>query len=126
MILAALLYAGVEPLLPLYDSLRPVLVAEAKVIERAEDSVTVHLVGRKSRDCRFVSINASTKSGNMFRGAQMLRVDIPGTGVSRQVGQHDFGVWRIWPLSGGSLIAIHVQYDCSGRYVLLKAVEVTL
>ena len=126
MVLAALLYVGVGPFMPLYDSLRPILVAEAKVIERAEDSVTVHLVGKKSRDCRFVSINASTKSGDMYRGAQMLRVDIPGKGVSRQVGKHDFGVWKIWPLSGGSLIAIHVQYDCSGRYVLLKAAEVTL
>jgi len=108
------------------DSVFPVVVMDHVIVQKGPAEVLVQLSGKKQRDCKYEGISAYNQVGNILRDLNMERVDKPAAGATRPTGSFDFGTWRIWPTDKTKLIAVYVQYDCSGRDVHVRAAEVAL
>jgi hypothetical protein len=108
------------------DSVFPVVVMDPVVVQKTQSEVLVQLSGKKQRDCKYEGISAYNQVGQHLRDLNIERVDKPAVGITRPKGSFDFGTWRIWPTDKTKLIAVYVQYDCSGRDVHVRAAEVAL
>lgn len=108
------------------DSVFPVVSMNAMVIQKMPTEIVVKLAGRKNRDCKYEGVRAYSQVGDLLRDLNMERIDKPAESITRPVGHFDFGTWRVWPTTTTKTMVIYIQYDCSGRDVHVRAVEVAL
>ena len=108
------------------DAMFPVVTMQADVVSKTPTEVVVSLKGTKTRDCKYVSIDAFSRHGDMLRDLNMIRVDRPEEGGTKPKGFFYFGDWRIWPTQNTKTVLVYVRYDCSGRDVFVRAAEVSL
>lgn len=111
----------------LYDMIFPIVSMEAQVVQKNPAEVIVKLTGSRNRgNCLYLGPQAYTEVGKRLSDLYMDRIDKPADGKSRPVGDFDFGVWRIWPTEKTRNLVIYMTYNCSGRYVEVRAVEMAL
>ena len=110
-----------------YDRHNPVVRYTGEIINRQGDQVTVHIWGRKLRDCEAVpgSVNSYSIKDGVSYGAHEQR--LTGDPSSRPIGLVDLGTWLVWPLEAGSTeIRMTVKHLCSGRLLTTEIVRVAL
>jgi len=109
-----------------FDSIFPVVSMNAEVVAKSYDEVVLKLSGTKHRDCKYISIDAFSRHGDLLRDLDMVRVDRPAEGGTKPKGSFDFGVWKIWPTNDTKMVTVYVRYDCSGRDVFVNVAEVQI
>lgn len=111
----------------LWDEARPVVVGQAKSVTPDGDGVLIHITGEKLRACVFGGIHFYSVDGSGRKSTiGGLRMDRPASAVTRPIGPHDFGIWRVWPTTGARAAEVWVTYRCSSRVVLNQLVVVAL
>lgn len=129
MLFAPLLYQyGLDE----YDRLNPVWHPKsAQIIARDGDTVTVHVIGTKTRECAlrrtwaqvYYSGAASTDAIVVRQGSNVSAL---GT-VSRPVGVHDLGNLIIAPVTAeADRVVVRVEHECARRLVTSVLAEVML
>ena len=106
-----------------YDSFFPILRLEGKVLERAESTLAVSVIGEKLRDCAVVpdSTAAFILRGSTFHDALAER--IAGRPSNRPVGPVYLGMWRLSPVPPGSERAVmYVRHECALRHFVTSQV----
>ena len=121
-----------QPLSPVinrwYQNSTPVVEMIGTVIERTDDSVLIHISGKKLRSCEFMRVTAfiATADGEL-KDAFLERIGgKPQDGATKPVGQHDLGLWRVWPLQNSTRASVFVQHGCNGELVLSRIADVDL
>lgn len=125
----ALLMQPLAPMIKhLYQTSTPVVDMRGEIVEKTDDSVLLHIYGRKLRECEFVRITAftATKNGEL-RDAILERVGgKPQDGATKPIGSHDLGLWTIRPVAGSTRASVFVQHECSGELLLSRIADVDL
>lgn len=109
-----------------YDDTHPVVKMAGTLVERTDDSATVHVTGEKLRACRFVSLHSYTRKHGVMTDAYRSRIGQSEDGATKPVGKHDYGTWKIWPIEGANLVVMTVTHECSGRLVSAYIAEVLI
>lgn len=107
----------------------PVVTMAGKMVARDEVAVFVHIAGTKHRECKFLGLMAyAVNAAGVRRDANIERVDgVTMRGETKQPGQYDIGVWRVWPVSEDAASAVVlVEHACDGVSVRSVIAEVTL
>ena len=111
----------------LYDARNPVVAYKGEILKREGDRVTIHVYGRKLRDCEAVigSVNSYSIKDGVLYGAHEQRLS--GDSSSRPVGLVDLGTWLIWPaVEGAQEVKMSVRHLCDGRSITTEVVRVKL
>lgn len=96
-----------------YDHFVPVVRMQGEVVSKTNDSVVVHMWGRKLRDCRYIGIQGFSRVGDGDnRDMFIRRVDMPAYGTTRPQGLFDIGFWELRPLSDATRVSVWVQHSC--------------
>lgn len=111
-----------------YDARFPVWrETVGSVQERRGDAVVIELRGVKSRECRFLRINAQTEHLGELRNARITRLDETEVGATRPLGQQHIGMWVVVPVtSTARAVLVTVEHLCGDRLVLGKFATVRL
>ena len=120
-----------QPITPMakhwYETSTPVVEMIGSVVERTDEFVLIHITGKKLRACEYMHMSAFTKSDEGYlRDAFLDRIGKPIVGATKPVGLYDLGLWKVWPLEGGTHASVFVQHDCGGEPVLSKIADVSL
>lgn len=111
----------------IYDALVPVVRMQGELVSKTEDSVVVHIWGSKSRECKYLGLQAfSTGPNGNRRDANITRLDMPSAGATKPKGEFDIGNWKLWPVTGAVSVQVYVQHDCDGRILNAQIAEVVL
>lgn len=108
---------------------RPVVAMHGRFVQRDDHSVWVHISGTKLRQCRYLGLTAYSIDGQgVRRDANIERADgIQIRGDTKEPGDYDLGVWRIWPVQDSAVRAmVSVEHDCMGVTVRSVIAEVVL
>ena len=115
-------------LLELYDGAHPVIVTQSRIVSRDPGRIVVAIRGEKLRNCHFIppAVGDGIVPGEPGRDLRITRLDKPISGVNRRTGPIAEQTWELLDIEGVSKAIIFVSYDCGGRYVTNKFVEVAL
>lgn len=121
------LVANISPMSGnLYDKIYPVVTMVGKIKGRNEDSVDVQMGGTKHRSCKFLRLQGFTRLDGVLRDSNITRIDAKSEGITKPLGTFDIGVWRVWPINGGTDVVVYVNHDCDGRIVVTKIADAQL
>jgi len=96
-----------------YDTFVPVVRGNASVVNLEPNAVVVRLSGTKYRECRYVGIQAYSRSARTeFDDTTITRLDKPATNTTRPRGSFNMGLWRIEPTEGATRVTIFTQHAC--------------
>jgi hypothetical protein len=122
--------AGLDWMYDAYDNFKPVVTAEGKLLEinnlQGTTTAVIKIVGEKKRNCQYLAIRAYALRDNLLFDINMERVDRKALGITKPLGNLDFGVWAVWPIEGTKAVRIFLHHSCDGRLVVTKAAEVQL
>lgn len=113
----------------LYNQNAPIIEMTGTLVSHDGHSAVIHVKGKKLRDCRFEKLTAmyKLKSNGLLVDANLARVgDLPPADGTRPVGDHDLGLWRIWPTDDAVRVMMFVQHTCGKETVMSKLAEVDL
>lgn len=115
-------------LLESYDDAHPVIVTQSRIVSRDPGRIVVAVRGEKLRNCHFIppAVGDGIVPGEPERDLRITRLDKPISGVNRRIGPIAEQTWELLDIEGLSKAIIFVSYDCGGRYVTNKFVEVAL
>ena len=128
-ILFAILMQPLAPVLKhVYETSAPVVDMHGVVVERTDESVLIHITGRKLRSCEFMRVTAFTANGaGELKDAYLERFSGKAQdGATKPVGMHDLGLWRVWPVAGSARASVFAQHDCNGELILSRIADVDL
>lgn len=106
----------------------PVVIMQAEVVARDTDSATIHMWGRKLRDCEYIDIHTYTTSKGLMLDTRNTRIDMPAGRNSKPKGNFDIGNWLVSPVrKNAESIVVYAQHSCGpGDIRLTKIAEVAL
>ena len=107
-----------------YDGFNPVVTMSGRVTGRGVESVDVQMGGQKHRACEYLKIQAFTRKGGILHDANIVRLDAESQGDTKPLGTFDIGIWRVWPIKGGTDVVVYVNHNCDDRIVVTKIADV--
>ena len=110
-----------------YYSIFPVVQYKSEVIGKmVDDSVMIHVFGKKLRDCMALvnSIETYAIRDGIYYDVDEMKVK--GFVSSRPVGIVDLGVWKVWPVQGADHIKSFILHDCDGYIVRSVVIDIRL
>lgn len=109
-----------------YDRAFPVVEMQGVIAKRDDQSVTVHIGGKKNRSCQYLTIRAYANIGGALVDINTERADRPEDKHTKPVGVFSIGYWRAWPVASATSVQWHVSHSCDGRLVVTKVAEAVL
>lgn len=100
-------------ILSLLYYLRPVVSMQGKLIDRTDDSVTIHVWGAKYRgSCKFLELTTYASKGGLLYATVHTRLDMMSDGTSKPAGNFDIGYWLIKSTKGAERVLMYVAHSC--------------
>ena len=105
----------------------PVVAMQGEIVQRDPSGVTLHVWGKKLRECKFLEITGYASRNGVLFDAYATRTDKPVDGKSKPLGEIDIGLWRIAPITGADKALMFVTHSCKDDSIrITKIAEVTL
>ena len=125
---APLIVTGYHTVATEWNDWRPVVRMTGTVVDRTNESVTIHVAGEKLRECTYVGMTAYSRGADgLLHDAYRQRIDRPEGQFTRPKGTFDIGFWRIWPLGADAVsVVMFAKHECDGHVVVSKLAEVQL
>ena len=111
-----------------YDALFPVVTTDVAIVSATRDEITLSIRGTKHRACQLSRpphAEGRTSGGTPVE-MSIERLDRKETLSTRPVGPFAAGLWRLWPRGNAASVQVYLTYNCGGRVVVAKYVDVAL
>lgn len=106
----------------------PVVSMQGQIISRTDDSVVIHVWGKKLRGtCKFLGISGYTLKNGLMTDTIATRVDMKEDGTTRPEGVFDIVKWLIFPTNNAEKAVMYVMHSCGpGDMRVTKIADVSL
>lgn len=107
--------------------IRPVVEMQGQLVTRTSDSATLHVWGKKVRECKFLDIAGYAVKESVMTDAKAVKLGIPEDGSTKPMGTFDLGQWLVFPTGDADSVQMFVTHSCApGDIRVTKIADVKL